>query len=132
MDADAAGFANRVLTWYRRYGRRDLPWQREDAYRIWLSEIMLQQTQVSTVIPYYQNFLKRFPNIRRLADASIDDVLPFDGKAVNEGIVRGRPVAAVMKRGPLVAGLRRLSRSLCDTGVKNPPRGWRRLLPGRT
>ncbi|MGB5328684.1 MAG: A/G-specific adenine glycosylase, partial [Gammaproteobacteria bacterium] len=75
MDADAAGFANRVLAWYRRYGRRDLPWQHKDAYRVWLSEIMLQQTQVSTVIPYYQNFLERFPDIEQLADASIDDVL---------------------------------------------------------
>jgi A/G-specific adenine glycosylase len=75
MDADAAGFANRVLTWYRRYGRHDLPWQHKDAYRVWLSEIMLQQTQVSTVIPYYRNFLQRFADIEQLADASIDEVL---------------------------------------------------------
>ena len=75
MDADAAGFANRVLTWYRRYGRRDLPWQHKDAYCVWLSEIMLQQTQVSTVIPYYQNFIERFPGVIQLADASIDEVL---------------------------------------------------------
>ncbi len=75
MDADAAGFASKVLTWYRRYGRCDLPWQHQDSYRVWLSEIMLQQTQVSTVIPYYQNFLERFPDIRQLANASIDDVL---------------------------------------------------------
>ncbi|MCP4877112.1 MAG: A/G-specific adenine glycosylase [Gammaproteobacteria bacterium] len=75
MDADAASLAQAVLTWFRRYGRQDLPWQQQDAYRVWLSEIMLQQTQVGTVIPYYQDFLKRFPNIRQLADASIDDVL---------------------------------------------------------
>jgi len=75
MDADASSFANRVLGWYRRYGRHDLPWQQQDAYRVWLSEIMLQQTQVNTVIPYYQNFIRRFPNIRQLADASIDEVL---------------------------------------------------------
>jgi len=75
MDADAASFASAVLTWQRRYGRRDLPWQQQDAYRVWLSEIMLQQTQVSTVIPYYQNFLARFPDLRELADASIDEVL---------------------------------------------------------
>ena len=75
MDADATGFANRVLTWYQRYGRRDLPWQQADAYRVWLSEIMLQQTQVNTVIPYYQNFLEHFPDINQLADASIDEVL---------------------------------------------------------
>lgn len=75
MDADAASFAKTVLGWYRRYGRHDLPWQQQDAYRVWLSEVMLQQTQVSTVIPYYQNFIKRFPNVRQLADASIDEVL---------------------------------------------------------
>jgi len=74
MDADAAGFANRVLTWYQRYGRHDLPWQQEDAYRVWLAEIMLQQTQVNTVIPYYQKFIKHFPGINQLADASIDEV----------------------------------------------------------
>ena len=75
MDVDAAGFASRVLKWYQRYGRRDLPWQQQDAYRVWLSEVMLQQTQVSTVIPYYLNFIKHFPNIKQLADASIDEVL---------------------------------------------------------
>ena len=75
MNANAARFADAVLTWHRRYGRHDLPWQQQDAYRVWLSEIMLQQTQVSTVIPYYQNFLRRFPELRDLADASVDDVL---------------------------------------------------------
>jgi A/G-specific adenine glycosylase len=75
MDADAASFANAVLTWYRRYGRHDLPWQQQDAYRVWLSEIMLQQTQVGTVIPYYQAFLQHFPDQPSLADDSIDEVL---------------------------------------------------------
>ena len=75
MDTDAASFANKVLDWYRQYGRHDLPWQRQDAYRVWLSEIMLQQTQVSTVIPYYQNFIEHFPDLQRLANASIDEVL---------------------------------------------------------
>ena len=75
MDADAASFAGAVLAWYRRYGRHDLPWQNQDAYRVWLSEIMLQQTQVSTVIPYYERFLDRFPDIQSLADADIDEVL---------------------------------------------------------
>ncbi len=75
MDADAAGIASAVLAWFRRYGRHDLPWQGQDAYRVWLSEIMLQQTQVSTVIPYYEKFLQSFPGIKDLADASIDDVL---------------------------------------------------------
>ncbi len=75
MDADAASFAGAVIEWYRRYGRRDLPWQGRDAYRVWLSEIMLQQTQVATVIPYYQAFVERFPNLSELADAGIDEVL---------------------------------------------------------
>ncbi len=75
MDADAAAFAGLVLAWFRRYGRRDLPWQGQNAYRVWLSEVMLQQTQVNTVIPYYRAFLQSFPSIKRLADASIDDVL---------------------------------------------------------
>jgi A/G-specific adenine glycosylase len=75
MDTDAASFASQVLEWYRRYGRHDLPWQKQDAYRVWLSEIMLQQTQVSTVIPYYQNFLEHFPDLKRLANAGIDEVL---------------------------------------------------------
>lgn len=69
-------FAKRVVTWQRVHGRNDLPWQRDrDPYRIWVSEIMLQQTQVSTVIPYYERFIGRFPNIRALADAPLDDVL---------------------------------------------------------
>jgi A/G-specific adenine glycosylase len=75
MDASAASFAKKVLSWYQRYGRRNLPWQRQNAYRVWLSEIMLQQTQVATVIPYYNNFIVRFPDIKSLAEASIDDVL---------------------------------------------------------
>ena len=58
------------------HGRRDLPWQRtSDSYRIWLSEIMLQQTQVASVIPYYERFIALFPDVRALASASIDDVL---------------------------------------------------------
>ena len=77
MDASAASFANKVLAWYQRYGRRNLPWQQQNAYRVWLSEIMLQQTQVTTVIPYYQGFITRFPNIKALAEASIDDVLQY-------------------------------------------------------
>jgi A/G-specific adenine glycosylase len=75
MDADADSFATAVLDWHRRYGRRDLPWQQQDAYRVWLSEIMLQQTQVSTVIPYYHDFLRHFPDVKKLADASVDEVL---------------------------------------------------------
>ncbi|KND58939.1 A/G-specific adenine glycosylase [Candidatus Paraburkholderia schumanniana] len=69
-------FSTRLIAWQRIHGRHDLPWQNtRDAYRIWLSEIMLQQTQVSTVIPYYARFLERFPTVTALADAPIDDVM---------------------------------------------------------
>jgi A/G-specific adenine glycosylase len=69
-------FAARVVGWQRTHGRNDLPWQNtRDAYRIWLSEIMLQQTQVATVIPYYERFLARFPTAAALAAAPADDVL---------------------------------------------------------
>src|SRR5512136_404605 len=69
-------FARRLVAWQRTHGRHDLPWQNtRDPYRIWLSEIMLQQTQVATVIPYYERFLAAFPNLRALAAASEDRVL---------------------------------------------------------
>jgi A/G-specific adenine glycosylase len=71
-----ASFAARLSAWQKRHGRHELPWQRTtDAYSIWLSEIMLQQTQVAAVIPYYRRFLARFPDIAALARASQDDVL---------------------------------------------------------
>ena len=69
-------FAPRLIAWHSRAGRKDLPWQNtRDAYRIWLSEIMLQQTQVATVIPYYQRFLASFPDVHALASAPIERVL---------------------------------------------------------
>lgn len=69
-------FADTLIAWQRAHGRHDLPWQASrDAYRVWLSEIMLQQTQVDTVIPYYQRFLARFPDLASLAAAPVDDVL---------------------------------------------------------
>jgi A/G-specific adenine glycosylase len=69
-------FAARVLRWYDDHGRKDLPWQDTgDAYRVWISEIMLQQTQVQTVIPYYTRFVHRFPDVLSLADAQLDEVL---------------------------------------------------------
>ncbi|WP_084168626.1 A/G-specific adenine glycosylase [Paraburkholderia acidipaludis] len=69
-------FAPRLIAWQRKHGRHDLPWQNtRDAYRIWLSEIMLQQTQVGTVIPYYARFLERFPTVEALAAAPLDDVM---------------------------------------------------------
>ena len=69
-------FARKLILWQRRHGRHGLPWQgTRDPYRIWLSEVMLQQTQVSTVIPYYERFLARFPDFAALAGASEDEVL---------------------------------------------------------
>jgi A/G-specific adenine glycosylase len=69
-------FAEKLIHWQRRHGRHGLPWQgTRDPYRIWLSEIMLQQTQVSAVLPYYRRFLERFPDVEALARASEDDVL---------------------------------------------------------
>jgi A/G-specific adenine glycosylase len=71
-------FAERLIHWQRQHGRHDLPWQNtRDAYRIWLSEIMLQQTQVASVIPYYQRFLAHFPTLATLAAASVEEVMPL-------------------------------------------------------
>jgi len=72
---DPAEFSRLLLSWYGRAGR-DLPWrQTSDPYRIWVSEIMLQQTTVAAVIPYYKRFLQRFPSVQSLASASLDDVI---------------------------------------------------------
>jgi A/G-specific adenine glycosylase len=69
-------FGRRVIEWQRHHGRHDLPWQRNrDPYAVWVSEIMLQQTQVATVIPYYERFLARFPDVAALARAQEDAVL---------------------------------------------------------
>jgi len=72
----SASFAARIIAWQKAYGRHDLPWQgTRDPYLIWVSEIMLQQTQVATVIPYYLRFLARFPDAAALAAAPLDEVL---------------------------------------------------------
>ena len=72
----ARTLADQVVTWQRVHGRHDLPWQGvRDPYRVWLSEIMLQQTQVATVRDYFARFLERFPDLATLAAASLDDVL---------------------------------------------------------
>ena len=69
-------FSRRLLAWYGRHGRKDLPWQASrDPFHIWVSEIMLQQTQVTTVIPYFERFIERFPDIASLAQAAQDEVL---------------------------------------------------------
>ena len=73
---EAAQFTDRLLDWFDRHGRKNLPWQADPtAYRVWVSEVMLQQTQVATVMPYYQRFMARFPTLRSLAEAPQDEVL---------------------------------------------------------
>lgn len=76
-NANSQTFAQRLIDWQQDAGRHDLPWQSSppDAYRVWLSEIMLQQTQVQTVIPYFHRFIQRFPNLEALANAGEQDVL---------------------------------------------------------
>jgi A/G-specific adenine glycosylase len=69
-------FSDRLLDWFDQFGRHDLPWQADQTpYRVWVSEIMLQQTQVTTVIPYFERFIKTFPNVEALASAEQDEVL---------------------------------------------------------
>jgi A/G-specific adenine glycosylase len=69
-------FQKNILAWFDQYGRKDLPWQKDlTPYRVWLSETMLQQTQVATVIPYFNAFIKKFPNVESLANAPVDEIL---------------------------------------------------------
>jgi A/G-specific adenine glycosylase len=76
MPRRPGSFAARVSAWQRRHGRRDLPWQgTRDPYRLWVSEIMLQQTQVATVIPYFDRFMARFPDVEALARAPEEEVM---------------------------------------------------------
>jgi A/G-specific adenine glycosylase len=71
-------FSRKLIEWQRRHGRHQLPWQASrDPYRIWVSEIMLQQTQVGTVIPYFERFMARFPDVGRLAEATEEEVLTY-------------------------------------------------------
>ena len=76
MNAEADNFASRLLAWFDQSGRHDLPWQHPRApYRVWLAEIMLQQTQVKTAMPYFERFVAVFPTLPALASASLDEVL---------------------------------------------------------
>lgn len=73
---NTSSFAERLLAWHQLHGRHDLPWQQpRDAYRVWVSEIMLQQTRVETVRDYFKRFTARFPDVATLAAAPLDDVL---------------------------------------------------------
>ena len=76
MSCGSDQFAGRLLDWFAVHGRHALPWQVDPSpYRVWISEVMLQQTQVATVIPYYARFMARFPDVHALAAASLDEVL---------------------------------------------------------
>jgi A/G-specific adenine glycosylase len=76
LPPEARGFFSALVGWQREHGRHGLPWQgTRDPYRVWLSEIMLQQTQVGTVLAYYDRFLQRFPTVHALAQAPLDEVL---------------------------------------------------------
>lgn len=71
-------FASQLMEWFHKAGRKHLPWQEQiNPYRVWVSEIMLQQTQVSTVVPYYQRFMTRFPDLKALAAAPLDEVITY-------------------------------------------------------
>ena len=91
------GFAEEVLAWFDVHGRKDLPWQHpRTPYRVWISEVMLQQTQVATVIPYFERFMARFPNVTTLARAELDAVLHlWTGLGY---YARGRNLHAAAKR----------------------------------
>lgn len=74
----ATGLAQRLLDWFQRHGRHDLPWQNpQTPYRVWVSEIMLQQTQVATVLGYFERFMRRFPDVQTLAQAPSDEVMQY-------------------------------------------------------
>ena len=75
MRLTASRFAKKILGWFDKAGRKNLPWQVFDPYCVWISEIMLQQTQVTTVIPYYERFIQGFPTVFSLAQAELDEVL---------------------------------------------------------
>ena len=91
-------FAEALLAWFDQHGRHDLPWQTpDDPYRVWLSEIMLQQTQVKTVIPYFERFLQVFPTLESLAEAKIDQVLAcllYTSPSPRDGLLSRMPSSA--------------------------------------
>jgi len=69
-------FSQLILNWYHINGRKNLPWKKDKTlYKVWISEIMLQQTTVKTAIPYFKNFISRFPNIQSLNQSKLDDIL---------------------------------------------------------
>ena len=111
MAAKPRTFAGRLLAWWDRHGRKDLPWQHQRTpYRVWVSEIMLQQTQVSTVIPYFERWMQRFPEIAQLAQSPLDDVLTSFKTAGSQQAILSKVDEAV-KLGPSIDALIRHLRS---------------------
>ena len=71
-----ADISNKIIVWQKRYGRNNLPWQNyNNVYYVWLSEVMLQQTQVKTVLPYFSKFITKFPSLDDLANSELDEIL---------------------------------------------------------
>ena len=69
-------FSKNLISWHKNHGRHNLPWQKKiNPYKIWISEVMLQQTQVKTVLPYYEKFIKKYPTIKDLSNSKLDDIL---------------------------------------------------------
>ncbi len=76
LDHINKNFSQKITEWYLINGRDDLPWRKKiSPYRVWISEIMLQQTQVKTVIPFFKKFIQKYPNLKSIASASEDDIL---------------------------------------------------------
>ena len=76
METRARKFSSSIHNWYLQNGRKNLPWRKNiTPYRVWISEIMLQQTQVKTVIPFYKKFMLRFPNLKAISEATEEEIL---------------------------------------------------------
>jgi A/G-specific adenine glycosylase len=119
-------FASRLTRWQPRHGRHGLPWQgTRDPYPIWLAEVMLQQTQVETVIPYYRRFLARFPDVSALAAATQDEVLRlWSGLGY---YARGRNLHAAAQTVAAQGGFPRFAADLETLpGVGRSTAAWRR------
>ena len=79
MKHPSENFSKQIIEWYEINGRKELPWRKEiTPYRVWISEIMLQQTQVTTVLQYYEKFIKKYPTIKDLSSSRLENVLELE------------------------------------------------------